>query len=77
MVITVVKKAEVAKKKAPFNKSGQFFRDVIYELKKVQWPTRKQLLIYTGIVLVAVAVMGVLIWLVDSFLTWMMALILK
>ncbi|MCL1790279.1 MAG: preprotein translocase subunit SecE [Peptococcaceae bacterium] len=51
-------------------------KEVGFELKKVHWPTRRQLLIYTSVVLVAVAIMGVLTWIVDSILMWLMHFIL-
>ncbi|MCL1851610.1 MAG: preprotein translocase subunit SecE [Peptococcaceae bacterium] len=73
----MAKKAAAVKKGAPFSKAGRFLREVGFELKKVHWPTRRQLLIYTSVVLVAVAIMGVLTWLVDSFLMWAMAFILR
>ena len=69
-MITLAKNAKAVNKKYSLNKAAQFFRDVVFELKKVHWPTRKQLFIYTGVVLVAVAVMGVLVWLVDSALSY-------
>ncbi|MEL1135393.1 preprotein translocase subunit SecE [Desulfitobacterium sp. THU1] len=47
-------------------KSSEYFRGVWSELKKVHWPDRKQLLTYTGVVLVAVAFVAVLLWVVDS-----------
>ena len=39
------------------------------ELKKVEWPTKKELIRYTEIVIVASLVIGVYIFLLDSFLT--------
>jgi preprotein translocase subunit SecE len=44
----------------------KFLREVRIELKKVTWPTRQQLIAYTGVVLIAVALVCVLIWLFDS-----------
>jgi preprotein translocase subunit SecE len=35
----------------------QFFREVRQELKKVAWPTRRELLAYTLVVLVSVVVL--------------------
>ena len=35
----------------------QFFREVRQELKKVAWPTRRELLAYTVVVLVSVVVL--------------------
>ena len=36
---------------------GVFYKQVVAELRKVIWPTRKELLTYTSVVLVFVAVM--------------------
>jgi preprotein translocase subunit SecE len=44
----------------------KFLREVKIELKKVTWPTRQQLIAYTGVVLVAVMLVCLLIWLFDS-----------
>lgn len=45
-----------------------FFRGVWAELKNVHWPTKKQVLIYTGVVLVTIAVVMVMLWIIDSIL---------
>ncbi|MGI6450896.1 MAG: preprotein translocase subunit SecE [Desulfitobacteriia bacterium] len=55
-----------------FGKRFNYFRDVWLELKKVHWPTRNQLLVYTGVVLVSVGIIALLIWIVDSGLTFVM-----
>ncbi|HHV64532.1 MAG TPA: preprotein translocase subunit SecE [Peptococcaceae bacterium] len=55
-----------------FGKRFNYFRDVWLELKKVHWPTRNQLLVYTGVVLVSVGIIAFLIWVVDSSLTYVM-----
>jgi preprotein translocase subunit SecE len=55
-----------------FGKRFNHFREVWYELKKVHWPTRQQLLVYTGVVLVSVGIVALLIWIVDSSLTFVM-----
>ncbi len=54
-----------------------FFRGVWAELKKVNWPTRRQVLVYTGIVLAAIFSIAVAIWAVDSVLTFLMSLLFK
>ena len=46
------------------------------ELKKVHWPTKKELITYTEVVLVTVAVMAVAIWVVDSIIAGLFGLIL-
>jgi len=50
-------------------KAAEYFRGVLSELKKVHWPSRRQLLTYTGVVFVAVAIVSVLMWIVDSGLS--------
>lgn len=42
-----------------------FFKDVRRELKKVQWPNRKELTTYTAVVLLSLVVVGAIIWAVD------------
>ncbi|MGH3939706.1 MAG: preprotein translocase subunit SecE [Pseudonocardiaceae bacterium] len=43
----------------------RFLREVVAELRKVIWPTRKQLVTYTGVVLVFVSVMVAIVALLD------------
>ncbi|MGW0436668.1 preprotein translocase subunit SecE [Micromonospora sp. NPDC003197] len=40
-----------------FGRMGRFFREIVGELRKVIWPTRKELLTYTAVVVTFVAVM--------------------
>ena len=42
-----------------------FFREVIGELRKVIWPTRKDLLTYTAVVVVFVAIIMTLVGVLD------------
>ena len=44
----------------------RYFRELRSELKKVVWPTPKQVLKNTLIVLVCVLIVGVFIWLFDK-----------
>ncbi len=44
---------------------GTFYRQVIAELRKVIWPTRKQLVTYTAVVLVFVVFVVAFVALVD------------
>ncbi|MDA8226962.1 MAG: preprotein translocase subunit SecE [Desulfitobacterium hafniense] len=53
-------------------KRTEYLRGVWAELKKVHWPTRPQLLTYTGVVFVAVAIVSFLIWIVDSGLSFIL-----
>jgi preprotein translocase subunit SecE len=47
------------------NRIGGFFREVVSELRKVIWPTRKELLTYTGVVIAFVTVMTTIVALLD------------
>ena len=51
--------------KRTFGAIGKYFRELRSELKKVVWPTPKQVLKNTLIVLACVLVVGVFIWLFD------------
>ena len=53
-------------------KAGEYFRGVVSELKKVHWPSRKQLLAYTGVVFVTVGIVSVLMWVVDGGLSMLL-----
>ncbi|MDK2888802.1 MAG: preprotein translocase subunit SecE [Thermoanaerobacter sp.] len=54
-----------------------YFRGVYSELKKVHWPNRREVVIYTSVVLVAVTIVGILIWIFDSLLSRLLELIIK
>ncbi len=49
---------EQGKKRGFFSRMALFFRQMVAELRKVIWPTRKELITYTWVVLVFVIVMG-------------------
>jgi preprotein translocase subunit SecE len=48
---------------------GLYYRQVISELRKVVWPTRKQLTTYTAVVLVFVSFIIAVVSLLDLVLT--------
>ncbi len=71
-------KASAARKKAPVSRrppqaaekkqrvgARQFLKEVRLELKKVQWPTRKELVAYTTVVLVTVVVLTTFVFGLD------------
>nr|WP_206529856.1 preprotein translocase subunit SecE [Brevibacillus sp. SYP-B805] len=62
---------------AGFRRTGEFFGDVISELKKVRWPNRKELTTYTVVVLVTVLLLSVFFWLIDLGISYLIDLILK
>ena len=59
------KKSEKNAKPGFFERAGKWFRDMKSELKKVQWPTRKQTINNTLIVIACVIVGGIFIALFD------------
>ena len=79
--------AEVAKKgkdvkpakkeKKPRKSIGQFFRETVAELKKVTWPTRKELLTNTGAVIAFIVVMAMAVGLMDWGLSALLALLVQ
>jgi preprotein translocase subunit SecE len=56
---------------------ARLYRGVLTELKKVHWPNRKEVSTYTLVVLASVAIVGVLIWLVDSGISFLMSLLIQ
>ena len=59
------KKSDKNAKPGFFARMGKWFRDMKSELKKVQWPTRKQTINNTLIVIACVVVVGIFIALFD------------
>ena len=67
--MTDVVASEDAKKLGLFARIGLFYRQVVSELTKVVWPTRKQLTTYTAVVLVFVSFIIAVVSLLDLVLT--------
>ena len=70
---------KVAKKanKKPRRTIARSIKDIIGELKKVTWPTWKQLVITTGAVIAFIAIMAVIVGVFDlglsRVLTWLVS----
>jgi preprotein translocase subunit SecE len=58
-------KSKVGERPNIFARIRNFIREVISELGKVIWPTRKELLTYTGVVIVFVAIIVTIVGLLD------------
>lgn len=56
-------------KKSIFARIALFVRQVVAELKKVIWPTRKELIAYTTIVLIFVLIMAAIVAALDFVFT--------
>ena len=48
-----------------FKGIGKSFKNMYHELKKVTWPTKKELLNYSVVVFVFMVVMGIIIGVID------------
>ena len=48
-----------------YSRLARFLREVVAELRKVIWPSRKDLVTYTIVVLIFVSFMVALVWLLD------------
>ena len=56
----------MAKEKKKSGRFREFYRGVRTEMKKVVWPTRKELVSYTGVVILTCAVFALGFWLIDT-----------
>ncbi len=56
---------------------GKFIGEVRGELKKVNWPTRREFSVFTGIVLSVVLVIGVFFWLLDTVFLAILQLVIR
>ncbi|RQP10491.1 MAG: preprotein translocase subunit SecE [Microbacteriaceae bacterium] len=64
-------KRERAERRNPFARLVLFIRQVVAELRKVVTPTRRELLRFTGVVLVFVLIMMGLVWALDQLFSWL------
>jgi len=60
---------QVAEKLGLFARVGLFYRQIVSELAKVVWPTRKQLSTYTAVVLVFVTFVIAVVSIFDLVIT--------
>ena len=56
----------MAKEKKRKGKFGDYYKGVKTEMKKVVWPTKKELGSYTVVVLVTCAAFAVVFWAIDT-----------
>ncbi|MFZ5483203.1 MAG: preprotein translocase subunit SecE [Pseudomonadota bacterium] len=61
---------------APGKAFYAFSQESVAEARKVVWPTRKETLQMTGVVILFVIVMAIFLWLVDSGLFWLVKLVM-
>lgn len=56
---------------------GRYLREVRAELRKVNWPNRKELVTYTVVVVVSVLAIAAFIGLIDLFFSQILAVIAR
>jgi preprotein translocase subunit SecE len=66
----LVAAALVAWTTAPGREFFVFAQESVAETKKVVWPSRKETVQTTGMVLAFVLVMAIFLWIVDALLVW-------
>ena len=66
----LVAAALVAWTTAPGREFFVYAQESVAETKKVVWPTRKETVQTTGMVLAFVLVMAIFLWIVDALLVW-------
>ena len=71
------KKSDKKSKPGVFARIGKWLKDMKSELKKVQWPTRKQTVNNTLIVIACVLVVGVFIWGFDALANAVVGALIK
>ncbi len=59
-----------------FRKLQRFLHDLRVELKKVNWPTRRELSVFTGIVIVVILAIGAFFWVLDTGFTAALKLVI-
>jgi preprotein translocase subunit SecE len=75
LLIAVGIAVAIALKTEPGVETLEFIRGARSELRKVVWPTRAETTQTTLIVLAMVVLMGILLWLFDMLLLWLVRLV--
>ncbi len=56
----------MAKEKKKRTGFGEYYKGIKTEMKKVVWPTKKELASYTGVVVLTCAIFALGFWLIDT-----------
>lgn len=64
-------------KKVPFQTTVKFFQSTWGELKKVHWPGRREIAVYTMVVISAVVLVAAMIWIADTALSALIEILLS
>jgi preprotein translocase subunit SecE len=64
--------AVIAWMSEPGRRTIAFAHDSYNEVRRVIWPTRKETIQMTGIVFAFVTAMGLLLWILDKLISWLL-----
>ena len=70
VIVSVVAALAVALMSGPGQAAWEFSKSARTEVRKVVWPTRKETIQATGIVLLLVILVGIYLFLVDKIMFW-------
>lgn len=70
VIVAVVAGAGIALTSAPGQVTWEFAKGARLELRKVVWPTRRETIQGTGVVILMVVIVGIYLWLLDTALFW-------
>ena len=59
------------------NRLVKYLREVRLELKKVQWPSQREFIVYTGVVIATVVVFGLIFWGLDAIFLKILQLVVR
>lgn len=70
VIVGVIAGVGIALTSAPGQAAWEFTKGARLELRKVVWPTRRETIQGTGIVMLMVIVVGIYLWILDTALFW-------
>ncbi|MFM8355772.1 MAG: preprotein translocase subunit SecE [Gammaproteobacteria bacterium] len=73
LIILAAGAVSVAGQTARGRAAWQLMKDARAEIRRVVWPKREETLQTTGIVLLLVVVFGLILWLLDTLLGWIVS----
>lgn len=59
-----------------FERAVKFVRSTWAELRKVHWPNRRELVVYTAVVIVSVLIVTLILWVMDSIFSFLLGVLL-
>ena len=70
VIVAVIAGLGIALLSTPGQAAWEFAKGARLELRKVVWPTRRETMQTTGMVLLMVVIIGIYLWIMDTLLFW-------